>query len=160
MAQHHGYDGRVMHPDGYFALVLDEESAERLKRDFATLGHVITHHCTVRYGTQRAEDLPAVFAASDVGQTFRLKVIGLARLAGKVEAVAVALVLPDGTLLERGFSENAIPHVTVATDGVEEPARANEVLSSGFERIDGPMITARLEHTRASSKAVTTRGSD
>lgn len=141
-----------MHPDGYFALVLDEDSTALLKRDFATLEQVIAHHCTVRYGTKRPEDLPPVFEPGTVGQTFRLKVIGVARLEGKVEAVAVALVLPNGTWLERGFSENAVPHVTVATDGVEEPARANELLEAGFERIDGPWLEARLEHTRVSGK--------
>jgi hypothetical protein len=141
-----------MHPDGYFALVLDAASAETLKRSFATLGHPIAHHCTVRYGTNRPIDLPLQFTETDLGQTFSLKVIGQVRLEGKVEAVAVALVLPDGTLLERGFSENTIPHVTVATDGIEEPARANELLAAGFVRIDGPLLHARLEHTRASSK--------
>jgi hypothetical protein len=143
-----------MHPDGYFALVLDAASAEVLKRSFATLDHPIAHHCTVRYGSSCAADLPSPFAATDLGRTYRLKVIGHVRLEGKVEAVAVALVLPDGKLLERGFSENAIPHVTVATDGVEEPARANDLLASGFARIDGPLLEARLEHTRASSNAV------
>lgn len=143
-----------MHPDGYFALVLDAGSTEVLRTSFATLGHVIAHHCTVRYGSNRAEDLPSPFGAADLGQTFALKVIGQVGLEGKVEAVVVALVLPDGTLLERGFSENAIPHVTVATDGVEEPARANELLANGFVLIDGPLLAARLEHTRASSRIV------
>ncbi len=141
-----------MHPDGYFALVLEAASAEVLRSSYATLGHVIAHHCTVRYGSDRPEDLPSPFGEADLGRTYGLKVIGHVRLEGKVEAVAVALVLPDGTLLERGFSENAIPHVTVATDGVEEPARANELLVAGFVHIDGPLLAARLEHTRASSK--------
>lgn len=141
-----------MHPDGYFALVLDAASAEVLRSCYATLGHAIAHHCTVRYGTNRPADLPSPFGDADLGRSFGLKVIGLARLEGKLEAVAVALVLPDETLLERGFSENAIPHVTVATDGIEEPAQANELLTAGFVRIDGPLLTARLEHTRASSK--------
>jgi hypothetical protein len=141
-----------MHPDGYFALVLDPASVTLLKETFATLPHTIAHHCTVRYGTDRPTDLPEPFRAEDLARVFRLKVIGYERLAGKLEAVVVALVLPDGTLLENGFSENTIPHVTVATDGVEEPARANELLESGFVRIDGPVIEARLEHTRVSTK--------
>lgn len=141
-----------MHPEGYFALVLDAGSVEALKASYATLSHRIAHHCTVRYGTSRPADLPAPFRADDVGRTFRLKVVGWGRLDGRVEAVVVALVLPDGTLLEDGFSENAIPHVTVATDGIEEAARANEVLAAGFVRVDGPFLTATLEHTRASSK--------
>lgn len=141
-----------MHPDGYFALVLDAGSVEVLTREFATLRQVIAHHCTVRYGTNRPEDLPQPFGMADVGRTFRLKVVGRASLEGKLEAVVVALVLPDGKLLERGFSENTIPHVTVATDGIEEPVRANEVLAAGFVRVEGPWLEARLEHTRASSK--------
>lgn len=141
-----------MHPDGYFALVLDTSSATLLKEEFATLPHLIAHHCTVRYGTDRPEDLPAPFTARDLGKRFYLKVIGLGRTEGKLEAVVVSLVLPDGTFLERGFSENTIPHVTIATDGEEDPARANDVLEGGFTRMDGPMLVARLEHTRVSTK--------
>lgn len=142
-----------MHPDGYFALVLDGASVELLRREYATLGHVIAHHCTVRYGSDRVSDLPEPFGPGDMGRSFRLQVIGHARLEGKLEAVVVALVLPDGRFRERGFSENAIPHVTVATDGVEEPARANDLLAAGFVRMEGPVLQARLEHTRVSSKA-------
>jgi hypothetical protein len=141
-----------MHPDGYFALVLEPPSADTLRRSFLTLAYPIAHHCTVRYGTDRPGDLPSPFTANDLGRTFQLKVIGYARAEGKIEAVAVALVLPDGTFLERGFTENAIPHVTVATDGVEEPAQANDLLGAGFVRMDGPLLEARLVHTRASSK--------
>jgi len=143
-----------MHPDGYFALVLDTSSATLLKEEFATLPHLIAHHCTVRYGTDRPEDLPAPFRVRDLGKRFYLKVIGLGRIDGKLEAVAVALVLPDGSVQERGFSENTIPHVTVATDGEEEPAKANELLEGGFTRVDGPVLVARLEHTRESMKKV------
>ncbi len=141
-----------MHPDGYFALVLDDASQHTLRREYATLRHVIAHHCTVRYGSDRLSDLPPPFVPTDLGRTFRLRVIGVARLEDKLEAVAVALVLPDGQLLESGFSENTIPHVTVATDGVEEPAHANDLLAAGFTRIEGPLLEAFLEHTRASSK--------
>lgn len=78
--------------------------------------------------------------------------MGYGRAGDRVEAVVVALVLPDGTLLERGFTENAIPHVTVATDGVEEPVRANDALESVYVRFNGPILEATLEHTRVSSK--------
>lgn len=148
-----GYAIPTMHPDGYFALVLEPASAAMLRHSFATLAHPIGHHCTVRYGTNRLTDLPAPFGGRDIGKTFQMKIIGYARAENKVEAVVVALVLPDGTLLERGFSENVIPHITVATDGVEEPARANDLLEAGFARIDGPTLDAKLEHTYASSKS-------
>gem|GEM_PF-5063844 len=151
-----GYATPTMHPDGYFALVLEPASAAVLRESFATLAHPIGHHCTVRYGTSRLTDLPAPLSEQDIGKTFQLKIIGYARAENKVEAVVVALVLPDGTLLERGFSENVIPHITVATDGVEEPARANDLLQAGFARIDGPTLDAKLEHTYASSKSVAT----
>ncbi len=154
MSFERGYDGRVdMHPNGYFALVLTASSADSLRQSFATLARPIAHHCTVRYGTDQPADLPLPFTAEDVGLRFTLKVTGYARSTNNtVEAVVVALVLPNGTLLERGFSENAIPHVTVATDGIEEPARANDLLQVGFDRIDGPVLEATLEHTRWSSK--------
>lgn len=141
-----------MHPDGYFALVLDTSSSTLLKEEFATLPNLIAHHCTVRYGTDRPEDLPAPFRVRDLGKRFYLRVIGTGRIDGKLEAAVVALVLPDGTLQERGFSENTIPHVTIATDGEEEPAGANAMLEGGFTRVDGPMLVARLEHTREGGK--------
>jgi hypothetical protein len=137
-----------MHVDGYFALVLTEESSERLVQAFATLPRPIAHHCTVKYGTRDPADLPPAFTAADVGETFSLAIEGFkTRDDGGVEAVVVALVGADG----RAFSENAIPHVTVATDGVTEPAEANAMLLKGFDRVAGPTLTATLVHTRASS---------
>ncbi|TKC98636.1 hypothetical protein [Polyangium fumosum] len=141
-----------MHPDGYFALVLDPASAETLRRGFCTLPRPIAHHCTVRYGTKNPADLPPPFTANDLGRTFTLAVTGYARRDdGGIEAVVVGLLLDNGRLLEHGFTENAIPHVTVATDGIVEPATANDLLRAGFERIAGPLLLARLEHTWASS---------
>jgi len=141
-----------MHPDGYFALVLAPESADLLRLRFATLPCILAHHCTVRYGSCDAADLPVVFHPGDLGRTFTLKVTGRTRRAdGGVEAVVVALALADGRLLEQGFSENEIPHVTVATDGVTEPVEANVLLREGFEPVDGPLLLATLVHTRASS---------
>lgn len=142
-----------MHPDGYFALVLDERSAALLRERFATLSYPIAHHCTVRYGTQNPADLPPLFSSKDLGRVFLLKVTGKARRAdGGIEAVVVALVLGDGRVVEFGFTENTIPHVTVATDGVTEPVEVNALLEAGYEAIDGPILAATLEHTRVSSR--------
>ena len=68
-----------MHPDGYFALVLDAASQHILRREYATLRHVIAHHCTVRYGSDRLSDLPPPFVPTDLGRMFQLRVIGVAR---------------------------------------------------------------------------------
>ncbi len=147
-----------MHPDGYFALVLLPESSERLKRAFATLSAPLAHHCTVRYGTCDPVDLPPAFSAADLGQVFTLAVVGeKTRADGGVQAVVVALLGPDGRVMDQAFSENAIPHVTVATDGVAEPAEANALLAGGFDRVEGPALTAILVHTRASSDEGTRR---
>ncbi|APR81629.1 Hypothetical protein A7982_06978 [Minicystis rosea] len=142
-----------MHADGYFALVLAPESVALLRADFATLASPIAHHCTVCHGTCDPADLPAIFAPADLGAVFRLVVTGFATWAdGGVQAVVVALLLPDGRRVDRGFSRNAIPHVTVATDGVTEPFMANALLEAGFDPVtDGPVLTATLVHTRASS---------
>jgi hypothetical protein len=142
-----------MHPDGYFALVLAPESAAILRARFATLPCPLAHHCTVRYGTQDPTRLPDPFAPSDVGRDFTLQVVGRAtRADGGVEAVVVALVLPDGRKLTQGFTGNNVPHVTVATDGVTEPVEANALLEAGYTPIeDGPLLFATLVHTRASS---------
>ncbi|MFT3775830.1 MAG: hypothetical protein QM820_61585 [Minicystis sp.] len=142
-----------MHPDGYFALVLAPESAALLKATFATLANPIAHHCTVCYGTCNPANLPAVFSPSDLGRTFLLQVTGFAtRADGGVQAAVVALLLPDGSRVDHGFSRNAIPHITVATDGVVEPVTANALLAGGFDpRPDGPLLRATLVHARASS---------
>jgi hypothetical protein len=142
-----------VHPDGYFALVLTEASARLIEARFATLARPIAHHCTVRYGTCDPADLPPPFAAADLGRTFLLQVTGVAtRADGGVQAAVVALLVDGGRRIERGFSENAVPHVTVATDGVTEPVAANALLAEGFAPIDGPVIAATLLHTRASSR--------
>jgi len=137
-----------MHADGYFALILTPASRARLQLDFATLPSPIAHHCTVRYGTSNPADLPAVFSPADLGRIFLLQLVGFAtRADGAVQAAVVALLLPDGSRMERGFSENAVPHVTVATDGVAEPVTANALLEAGFEPVlDGPVLSATLEH--------------
>jgi hypothetical protein len=141
-----------MHPDGYFALVLTPESAALLQATLATLPNPIAHHCTVRYGTCDPVDLPHVFSAADLGRVFQLEVVGFAtRADGGVQAAVVALILPDGRRVERGFSQNAVPHVTVATDGVTEPVAANALLEGGFDPMRGGMVLeAVLSHTRAS----------
>lgn len=147
-----------MHADGYFALVLLPDSSERLRRAFATLPSPLAHHCTVKYGTCNPADLPPAFTAADLGQAFTLAVVGFrTRADGGVEAAVVSLIGADGRQIDRAFSENAIPHVTVATDGVTEPAEANALLAAGFERVDGPTLTAILVHTRASSDDGTRR---
>jgi hypothetical protein len=141
-----------MHADGYFALVLTPESAALLEATFATLPNPISHHCTVRYGTCDPADLPEAFSPADLGRVFQLEVTGFAtRADGGVQAAVVALISPDGRRLERGFSQNAIPHVTVATDGVTEPVSANDLLESGFEPVrGGVLLEAVLVHTRSS----------
>lgn len=134
------------HPDGYFALVLGPGSSRLLRQRYATLPNPIAHHCTVRHGTADPRDLPAMFDVGDLGRSYELVVIGLAASA-TVEAVAVALILPDGSRLQRGFTENAIAHVTVATDGIAEPFTSNALLVAGFAVIeDGPRLQATLAH--------------
>jgi len=141
-----------VHPEGYFALVLTPAASQLLRERFATLARPLAHHCTVRHGTSDPADLPAVFSPTDLGETFHLHVTGVAtRSDGGVQAAVVTLVLPDGRRVERGFADNPIPHVTVATDGETEPFEANALLAAGFERVDGPMLEAKLSHTRASS---------
>jgi 2,4-dienoyl-CoA reductase-like NADH-dependent reductase (Old Yellow Enzyme family) len=134
--------------DGYFALLLSPASSERLAAAYATLANPIAHHCTVRHGTRDPADLLPPFTAADLGSPFRLKVRGLARSA-RVEAVVVSLVLPDGRVIDEGFSANRVPHVTVATDGASEPFLANALLEAGFEAIDGPVLDATLAHSDA-----------
>jgi hypothetical protein len=139
-----------VHPNGYFALVLAPASSAALVRALATLSGPIAHHCTVAHGTRDPADLPPAFAASDLGRTFRLAVRGFAtRADGAVQAAVVALVLDDGRVVESGFSNNRVPHVTVATDGVCDAAEANALLEAGFAPMKGPTLEATLLHSDA-----------
>ena len=135
-------------PNGYFALVLSPSSSHDLKERFATLAKPVAHHCTVKYGSCDPADLPEAFTAADLGKTFSLRVIGYkTREDEAIQAVAVALVGPDGYLREQGISTNKVAHVTVATDGKESAVASNALLEGGFVRIDGPWLTATLVHT-------------
>ncbi len=137
-----------MHPDGYFALVLSDDSRKLLRERYASLAKPLCHHCTVKHGTKNPAELPRVFTPADLGRDFELALIGMkTRDDGGVQAAAVALVLPGGGRLDRGFSVNPVPHVTLATDGIAEPFEANALLETGFERIDGPVLQATLVHT-------------
>jgi hypothetical protein len=139
-----------MHPDGYFALLLTPESSARLREALATLENPIAHHVTVVYGTRSPGDLPPAFSPGDIGACFRLLVRGFAtRDDGGIQAAAVALVLPDGRVIEEGFSKNRVPHVTVATDGITDPSASNALLEAGFERRSGPTLEATLLHSDA-----------
>jgi hypothetical protein len=139
-----------MHPDGYFALVLTPDSSAQLVAALATLAVPLAHHCTVAYGTRDPAALPGIFAASAIGERFRLRVRGLAtRADGGVQAAVVALILADGREIEAGFTANRVPHVTVATDGRTEPAAANALLEAGFAPASGPILWATLLHSDA-----------
>lgn len=143
---------RPVHPNGYFALLLSPDASARLAGAFATLPSVLAHHCTVKYGTRDPSDLPPAFAPADLGRTFALQVRGFAtRPDGGIQAAVVSLVLPSGAAVDHGFSENPVPHVTVATDGLTEPLAANALLAEGFAVVDGPTLVATLVHTYASS---------
>jgi septum formation protein len=133
--------------EGYFALVLLEESSRALREQFATLPQPAAHHCTVRFGSRDPADLPEAFTAADLGRVFTLKVIGWkTRQDGGIQAVAVALVGEGGALVTKGLSVNKVPHITVATDGVVSAAASNALLEEGFMRVDGPELKATLEH--------------
>lgn len=135
-----------MHPDGYYALVLTAESRGRLRSLYATLPKPIAHHCTVIYGTKDPADLPAAFSPNDLGREFSLKVIGTKGDMG-VQAVVVALLAADGSPVTKPFSKNAIPHITVATDGISEAFVSNALLAKGYDVVDGPSVIATLVHT-------------
>jgi hypothetical protein len=144
-----------MHPNGYFALVLTPESSALLVA-LATLENPIAHHCTVAFGTRDPRELPRAFTPSDVGRRFGLLVRGFAtRADGGIQAAVVSLVLEDGRVLGEGFSANHVPHVTVATDGVTEPAEANALLEEGFTPKEGPALVATLLHSDAFRPAET-----
>lgn len=130
---------------GYFALVLDHASRELLRHRFASLPSTLCDHCTVAWGTDRVQDLPPAFAAEDLGRVFRLKVTGYRRRDDQgIEAVVVALDVGDGADSACQFSNNAVAHVTVATDGRAAAVEANALLECAFDEVDGPWLSAKL----------------
>ena len=128
----------------YIGLALSEESRDGLLREFRTLGTPIAHHMTVIMEV-KTEDLSRkapVFCAEDIGKNFKLQVTGVARSYG-VEAVVVALLKDDGSLISEGIVDvkrTHIPHITVATDGVTKPFKSNELLKNGYQNIENGLI--------------------
>jgi len=114
----------------YVAVVLNSESRLRLCRWFpakALLEKLFAHHMTVTFRPTLEE-----FEKLPINQGVFLKVIGYAQ-DEHVQAVAVM-----------GFpSSNAIPHITVATDGTP-PKASNDLLAKGFTLIDGPTLLGRV----------------
>lgn len=124
----------------YTALVLDKESHERLLAKYRTLPIAFGHHMTVMLGT-KVEDVgrkAPFFKSEDVGKTFDLQVVGLAR-SEQIEAVVVA-VLKNGEKMMDGVSTNKIPHITIATDGNTKPFKSNELLKGDFQTVENGMM--------------------
>jgi len=120
----------------YVGVILDAAATEALLRWWeAVVGELlqkhIAHHCTLRFRPTEAE-----LAEYELGQATTLRVVGFAHDAG-IQAVVVELA---GDMR----SANAVPHVTLATDGVTPPVRANDLLSAGFTPVDGPVLTGRV----------------
>lgn len=136
----------------YFALVLTPSATDRLLRSYATLPNRIAHHCTVAFGTDDPADLPEFFSPDDIGKPFLLRAIGYRRREDDaIEAVAVELLDDYGNPVTTRFSTNAIPHITLATDGRARPFEANALLAAGFEPVNGELLLTTLEHVRDTS---------
>jgi hypothetical protein len=127
----------------YVGVILDAEATEvapsateaLLRWWEAEVGELlpkhIAHHMTIRFRPTEAE-----LAELVLGQATALRVVGFAHDAG-IQAVVVELAGDRR-------SANAVPHVTLATDGVTPPVRANDLLSAGFTPVDGPVLTGRV----------------
>lgn len=91
----------------------------------------IAHHMTIQFGPS-VDDV----AELPLGEPVTLEVVGYA---GDVEIQAV-VVRPRGVR-----SKNRIPHVTVSTDGVTSPVKANDLLARGpVIPVNGPTLTGRV----------------
>lgn len=130
---------------GYLSLRLTAESTQALATQFASHPKVFCHHMTLIYGTHELSALPTAFADAKPGDTFTLRVLGFAR-SSVIEAVAVGLVRPDGSVVVDGISDNRVPHITVAlVPELAKPSQSNALLEQGFEQITGGLeLTAEL----------------
>ena len=119
----------------YVGVILDAAATEALLRWWETavgelLQKHIAHHATLRFRPTEAQ-----LAEYELGQATTLRVVGFAHDTG-IQAVVVELVDVE--------SANAVPHITIATDGVTPPVRANDLLSAGFTPVDGPLLTGKV----------------
>ena len=123
----------VMKPE-YVAVILDDGS-ELLRWWTSEIGPTLpkqfAHHMTIKFKPS-PEDLEGI----ELGAPASLKVVGWADN-GSVQAVVVS---PVGAT-----STRAIPHITVATDGVAKPADSNALLQQGYVPVaGGPVLKGRV----------------
>jgi hypothetical protein len=75
----------------------------------------------------------------EVGSSVSLRVVGFAQNE-HVQAVVVEAV--------GATSSNAVPHITVATDG-SPPVLSNDLLQQGYVSVRGPYLSARVGFNQA-----------
>lgn len=133
---------------GYLSLVLTPQSAKVLAKTYATLEKIVCHHMTIVFGTHELEALPETLKGAQPGDSFTLRVFGIARSA-TIEAAAVGLVR-DGKIVIAGISNNTIPHITISlVPGKAKPVESNDLLEEGFFLVaDGPELEAELKVTK------------
>jgi hypothetical protein len=122
----------------YAGVVLDSESNSELlkwwaKRQGPLLSSKFAHHFTVAVKPSYGD-----LAKLPIGETFSLRVIGVA-YDEKGQAVVVA---PDGI----AGSDDRIPHITVSMEAGLRPDYSNTLLAKGWGRLKGrgPVLTGRL----------------
>lgn len=119
----------------YAGVMLDDSSKKRLATWWEShtgsdvLPKRFMHHMTIAFRPK-----PDEIAKIPVGKSVNLKVTGWADN-GKVQAIAVKSPIR---------SKNAIPHITVATDGVAKPFESNALLAQGYNQVSGPVLSGRV----------------
>lgn len=90
-------------------------------------GKKFAHHMTIQFKPESLDEY-------EVGSHVSLRVVGYAQNE-QVQAVAVEAV--------GATSSNAVPHITVATDG-SPPVLSNDLLAGGYTPVRGPYLSARV----------------
>lgn len=113
----------------YKAVLLDPESKSKLMATFPPSFHeTFYHHMTIQFGVQSI--------GQDVGTEVELKVIGYAR-DNKGEAVVVQGVpRVDGK----------VPHVTLSVAPGVKPVYSNDLLTRGWNPVDGPLLKGTIAY--------------
>ena len=122
-------------PVAYVGAILDRP--EQLLNWWSTnigplLDKKFAHHMTIQFK-------PKSLDGYEVGSSVSLRVVGFAQNE-HVQAVVVEAV--------GATSSNAVPHITVATDG-SPPVLSNDLLQQGYVSVRGPYLSARVGFNQA-----------
>lgn len=116
----------------YWGVKLDGDSIAKLFSYFPPIHpNVYAEHMTIVFRPSDEEDKSLM---AEIGMPVTLNVIGYA-----ADDNAEAVVVTGHARLNPGT-----PHITISTANGVGPVHSNKLLSSGWDRVDGPLLTGTI----------------